>query len=297
MIRIIVREGPADSGPESAKEIGTLLITGSQITRDIPRGTDIDLTFEITESRDIKVQAYVNATGQDFAEVFNPKQRYVDVANLGHHIGLLRQRLDDELDEATENDQYETAKELKRLESAILDIGDLAARLGDADVTDDRYKLEDRKRDIAQQIDRLTGDKRIVIARKEYEEMRDNCDELVSRNGSDRDRFKVEQIRAQEHAFLKATNPKSIQQRTEELHTLLISILVKQPDFLLQHFNSLCRLRSRLNDDAQAALLIESGQRAIQQHDFDKLRVINGQLIDLLPEESRDEARSFTGIH
>jgi molecular chaperone DnaK len=142
---------------------------------------------------------------------------------LGHHIGLLRQRLDDELDEATENDQYETAKELKRLESAILDIGDLAARLGDTDVTDDRYKLEDRKRAIAQQIDRLTGDKRIVIARKEYEEMRDNCDELVSRNGSDRDRFRVEQIKAQEHAFLKATNPKSIQQRTEELHSNRVS--------------------------------------------------------------------------
>ena len=117
-IRIIVREGPADSGPESAKEIGTLLITGSQITRDVPKGTDIDLSFEMTESRDIKVQAYVNATGQDFAEVFNPKQRNVDVSNLGHHLGLLQQRLDLELDEATENEQYETAKELKRLQSA-----------------------------------------------------------------------------------------------------------------------------------------------------------------------------------
>lgn len=296
-IRIIVREGPADSGPESAKEIGTLLITGSQITRDVPKGTDIDLAFEMTESRDIKVQAYVNATGQDFAEVFNPKQRNVDVSNLGHHLSLLQQRLDHELDEATENDQYETAKELKRLESAILDVGDKAAKLSATDVTDDRYKLEDRKRDLAQQIDRLTGDKRIVKARKEYEDMRDECERLISQHGSDRDRFKLDQIKAQEHAFLKATNPKSIQQRTEDLRSLVIGILVKQPEFLVQHFNSLCRQRSRLNDEAQASLLIESGQRAIQQQDFDKLRTINGQLIDLLPEENREEARTFTGIH
>jgi molecular chaperone DnaK len=296
-IRIIVREGPADAGPESAKEIGTLLITGSQISRDVPKGTDIDLAFEMTESRDIKVQAYVNATGQDFAEVFNPKQRYVDVSNLGHHISLLQQRLDHELVEATENDQYETARELKRLESAILEVGDKAAKLSPTDTTDERYKLDDRKRDLAQQIDRLTGDKRIVKARKDYEDMRDECERLISQHGNDRDRFKLNQIKAQEHAFLKATNPKSIQQRTEDLRTLVIGILVKQPEFLVQHFNSLCRQRSRLNDEEQASLLIESGQRAIQQQDFDKLRTINGQLIDLLPEENREEARSFTGIH
>jgi len=35
----------------------------------------------------------------------------------------------------------------------------------------------------------------------------------------------------------------------------------------------------------------------IQQQDFDKLRTINGQIIDLLPEEARGEARTFTGIH
>lgn len=296
-IRIIVREGPSDSGSESAKEIGTLLITGSQITRDVPKGTDIDLVFEMTESRDIKVEAYVNATAQDFAQVFNPKQRDVDVSNLSHHLGLLQQRLDRELDEATENDQYETAKELKRLESAILDVGDKAANLSATDVTDDRYKLEDRKRDLAQQIDRLTSDKRIVKARNEYEDMRDECENLVGQHGSDRDRFKLDQIKAQEHAFLKATNPKSIQQRIEDLRTLIFGILVKQPDFLIRHFNSLCRQRSRLNDEAQASLLIESGQRAIQQQDFDKLRTINGQLIDLLPEENREEARAFTGIH
>jgi molecular chaperone DnaK len=296
-IRIIVREGPSDAGPESAKEIGTLLITGSQITRDVPKGTEIDLVFDMDQSRIIKVEAYVNATSQDFAQVFNPNQRTVDVSNLGHHLSLLQQRLDHELDEATENDQYETAKELKRLESAILDAGDKAAKLSANDVTDDRYKLEDRKRDLAQQIDRLTGDKRIVKARKEYEDMRDECERLISQHGSDRDRFKLDQIKAQEHAFLKATNPKSIQQRTDDLQSLVIGILVKQPEFLVQHFNSLCRQRSRLNDEAQASLLIESGQRAIQQQDFDKLRTINGQLIDLLPEENREEARTFTGIH
>jgi molecular chaperone DnaK len=295
-IKIIVREGPADAGPESAKEIGTLLITGGQITRDVPKGTDIDLVFEMTESRDIRVEAYVNATGQDFSQVFNPKQRNVDVANLGHHLSLLQERLDRELDEATQAEQFETARELKRLESAILDLGDKAAKLSPGDVTDDRYKLEDKKRELAQQIDRLTSDKRIAKARKQYEEVRNECQQLVTKHGNDRDQFKLDQVIAQEHAFLKATNPKSIQQRTEILQKIISSIQVKQPDFLIGYFNYLCRQRSRMNDEAQASLLIEAGQRAIAMLDFDKLTSVLRQMIRLLPEETQEEARSFTGI-
>jgi len=296
-IRIIVREGPSASGPESAKEIGTLLITGGQITRDVPKGTDIDLVFEMSESRDIKVEAYINATGQNFGQVFNPKVRVVGVSNLGHHLTILQQRIESELDEATENEQYETAKELKRIESSVLELGDKAATLSDSDVTDERYKLEDRKMELAQQIDRLTSDKRILAARREYEQARDQCDGLVDKHGSDRDRFKLDQIKAQEMAFMKAANPKTIQHRTDELKAILYGILMKLPDFLIRQFESMVRQSSRLNDEAQASLLIDAGRRSIQSQDFDKLRVINAQLIDLLPEEKQEDARSFTGIY
>jgi molecular chaperone DnaK len=296
-IRIIVREGPSDSGPESAKEIGTLLVTGGQITRDVPKGTDIDLSFEMTESRDIRVEVYVNATGQNFGQVFNPKKREVDVSNLGHHVSLLQQRVEHELDEATEGEQYDTARELKRIESSILEIGDKAAALSADDVTDDRYKLEDRKRDLAQQIDKLTGDKRVIKAKKEYEEVRIQCEQLVRQHGSDRDQFKMDQVISQEPSFMGSLNPKAIQHRTDELRSILFGILQKLPDFLVRQFKALSMQRSRLNDEAQASLLIDAGTRSIQSQDFDKLRVINAQLIDLLPEDRKEEARTFIGIH
>ena len=296
-IRIIVREGSSDAGPESAKEIGTLLITGGQITRDVPKGTDIDLVFEMSESRDIKVEAFVNATGQNFGQVFNTKFRKVGVSNLGQHLTILQQRIESELSEAAENEQYETAKDLKRIESSILELGDKAAVLSDSDVTDERYKLEDRKMEIAQQIDRLTSNKRILAARREYEEVRDQCEVFVDKHGSDRDRFKLDQIKAQELAFMKAANPRTIQHRTEELRAVLYAILMKLPDFLVRQFESMVRQSSRLNDETQASLLIDAGRRAIQNQEFDKLRVINAQLIDLLPEDKQEEARSFTGIY
>ena len=43
-------EGPSEKHSSTNKPIGILLITGKQITRDLLKGTEIDLTFEISES-------------------------------------------------------------------------------------------------------------------------------------------------------------------------------------------------------------------------------------------------------
>jgi len=74
-IRIMVVEGSSENHSSTNKPIGVLLITGKQITKDLIRGTDIDLTFEISESRDLTVSAFVNGTGQEFSQVFDPKPR------------------------------------------------------------------------------------------------------------------------------------------------------------------------------------------------------------------------------
>jgi molecular chaperone DnaK len=72
-LRIIVVEGSSENHSATNKPIGILLITGKQLSRDTLKGTDIDLTFEMSESRDLTVSAFVNATGQEFSQVFDPE--------------------------------------------------------------------------------------------------------------------------------------------------------------------------------------------------------------------------------
>jgi molecular chaperone DnaK len=52
-VLIMVVEGPADRHPSTNQPIGVLTITGRQIARDLIRGTEIDLSFEMSESRDL----------------------------------------------------------------------------------------------------------------------------------------------------------------------------------------------------------------------------------------------------
>jgi hypothetical protein len=44
-IHIIVVEGPADHHSSTSKPLGLLRISGAQISRDLLRGTEVDLTF------------------------------------------------------------------------------------------------------------------------------------------------------------------------------------------------------------------------------------------------------------
>ena len=87
-LRVVVVEGPAENHSTTNKPIGLLIITGKQITRDLLRGTGVDLTFELSESRDLRVHAYLDGTNQGFNEVFDPNPRDVPIHVLTSEIEL-----------------------------------------------------------------------------------------------------------------------------------------------------------------------------------------------------------------
>ncbi len=64
-IKILVVEGPSNAHYLSNKPIGILEITGDMINRDLFKGTEIDLTFELSESRDLTVTAYLKGVLPD----------------------------------------------------------------------------------------------------------------------------------------------------------------------------------------------------------------------------------------
>ena len=115
-LRIMVVEGPAENHSTTNKPIGLLIITGKEIKRDLLRGTGIDLTFELSESRDLTVHAYLDGTSQEFSEVFDPKPRHVPINVLTSEVELLEPRFHAEKREAEANNNHEVAEELGKLQ-------------------------------------------------------------------------------------------------------------------------------------------------------------------------------------
>ena len=297
-LRIIVVEGPSEHHSSTNKPIGILLISGKQVSRDVLKGTEIDLTFEMSESRDLTVSSYVNATGQEFSQVFDPKPRAVPVDTLASEVNMLEARLSNEIEDAEESENYQVVEGLKKLQGEIDELVGEAALLKIDDVTDDRFKLEDKKRRLAQKIHQLTSGKKLEQAKIEYREVKGEVMAMVNQLGDDRERHQLEELLAREHAVVTSTNVEKVEIATSVFNSLRFAILARTPDFLVGMFEHLLTRRTAMNDQLQAKNLIDAGRRYANIEDWDNLRIINGRLWDLLPqpEQQSSEFKHFTGI-
>lgn len=297
-IRIMIVEGPAERHSSTNKPIGVLLITGQQINRDLLRGTEIDLTFEVSESRDVTISAYLNGTGQEFSQVFKGTDRQVDSRMLAADILQLESKVQAEIAEAEANGNAEAAEGLEKLlckvQALIADCGSLS----DDDVTDDRFKFEDKKRKIAQDVYEMTSSKRVDAAKTAYFAAKAEVADLVSENGNDREKHSFREIISREQTFVNSSNPERIETATSEIDRIRFAILMRMPDFLIGMFEHLLQKSHTMNDHLQAKQLIEAGKRHISGQAWDDLKMVNNRLWDLMPQDVREseDLRLYTGI-
>ncbi|MEQ9466453.1 MAG: Hsp70 family protein [Ekhidna sp.] len=293
---INVYEGPQSSLPEANKLIGVIEITGKQVSRDIAKGSDLEISIMISESRDVTVSGYLNMSDQEFKNVFNPKERDTHITLLKDQVTDLSSKLDDEIELATEKEDYETASALSKLKTDMDSVSEEAERLSDDDVTDKRYQLEDKKRKIAQEIDSATRHKRLQIAMAHYQETKEECRQLIEDSGNDHERKTFNDIISQEGAFMATKSPLKIQEKSDELHNIIGQIRWRSPDFLKGLFNWLLNEQPKMNNQSQAKSLIDAGNFAIESRNWDRLREINYGLLDLLPRDSMDEITTKIGF-
>jgi molecular chaperone DnaK len=295
-IRIIVVEGPSESHFTANKTVGLLTIAGKQLRRDILRGTEISLKFELSESRDLTVCAYVEPSGPEFSEIFKPTFREVPVGLLTEQVQMLSARVAQEEEDALASEKYEIVERLKNLRDPIQELEAEAMLLASDDTTDDRYKLEARKRKIAQELHLVTAGKELERLRKEYASVKSHALETIGESGNDLERRQLNEIIAQEHSFVNTTKPQRLQERIEALHRIVFPILRRTPAFLEGWFQYFVGRREVFNDQVQAKNLIEAGRRHIAAEDWDRLAEVNMRLYSLLPEEERDskEMQRFT---
>ncbi len=295
-IWINVYEGPQTSLPEANKLIGVISITGKQVSRDIAKGSDLEVTITISESRDLTVSGYLNMSDQEFKNVFNPKERDTNIGLLKEQIIDLSSKLDNEIEIATEKEDYETASALTKVKKEMEIVSDEVDKLADDDVTDKRYQLEDKKRKIAQEIDSATKNKRLQKAIEIYSKIKTECDNLIEESGNDHERKIFNDIVSQENAFMSTKSPIKIQEKSDELQSIIGQIHWRTPDFLTGIFNWLKQDQAKMNDQSQAKSLIDAGNFALESQNWDRLKEINFGLLDLLPRGSKEVITTKIGF-
>ncbi len=296
VIRVNVLEGTHMALPEANKPIGIMEITGSMLKRDVSKGSDIEINITMTETRDLSVSAYLSMIDQEFKEIFNPKARVTSINYLKEQVEDLSDKLELEIQEATEKEDYETAGALNKLKKEMETVSEETDNLTNDDVTDKRYQLEDKKRKIAQEIDSATKNKRIQQVKAHYFEVKEECLKLLDENGNDHERKTYNDIVAQENVFFATNSPLKIQEKSDEMHSILSRIRWRTPEFLTGIFQWCKSNQTKMNDQAQAKSLVDAGNFAIESQNWERLSEINRGLLNLLPKGAEKEATTRIGF-
>ena len=114
-LAIKVIEGDIDSLPSANKLIGLIELKGRDLERDLIKGSDIELTFEITESRDVKVGTYLSLTDQEYENTFSPTETNISSAELLKETHYFKKNLLAKQKDYERESQYEKAAEVTQL--------------------------------------------------------------------------------------------------------------------------------------------------------------------------------------
>jgi molecular chaperone DnaK len=297
-IIINVVEGDRFASPSSSQTIGVIEIHGSDFTRDLVKGSDIEITLEISESRDLKISTYLLMTDQEFSNLFSPSERQVNLNKLKEDVYSLTMRAKKDLNIMQEQEKYEEAAAMKRVLEELEGLHQGLRSLSEDDVTDARYQFEDKKRKLSKMFDVLSGDTHIVEVKTEYFISKANCEHWVNSKGDDLQRAELGKIIASEKEILATNNKRAINNLKEKLQHLGWKISQKDPTYIISLFHYYSDMQvNNYPDKAKARQTIDMGDKALERHNYDELLAIIYRLHNLLPPDQQDDFKiKGTGI-
>ena len=287
LLKIPVVEGESQKADRSKLQ-GYLDVKAEDIPRDLPAGSEVEVTLLINEDRIITIKAYIPILDEEFkTEISDSNKHQATPAELKKELREEEKRLSELSKNADDSDELDSVEdemdELKDIVDAAGDDG------GAADAAEDRLlkmkvaldKIEDGAlmpslvRDAHEALDELDG---MIDAhgdedqRERARKLRDEVDELSERNNADRLRKKIEQI--------------------ADLHR---EVLFAQPAFWVAMFEHAVEQKPQMSDQALADRLINQGRQCVDHGNVQGLRAAVAQLMDLLPRQVADQLRQGHG--
>ncbi|MDX1909082.1 MAG: Hsp70 family protein [Bacteroidia bacterium] len=284
-LSINIVEGPGTSLPAAGLTIGFISIPGQALTSDLIRGSDVEIVLELSESRDLTIRATLLVTGQVFEQVFTPRERHVNLIRLRDEVQLLSIRLQTEIREAEDREDFEGARLLTDLEYELLELTDQARQTADDDATEARYQLDDQKRRLARRIDELTRDKTLNQVKADYFAAKRNMERVLQLyEPTPEHQTAWQTLLADEKQVLISQSPLHIREYIQAVNKLAWQVKWNSFPFLESLFWSIrFGQYGELSPPDTLDQLTQQGQAAIEARQIMQLKITINQLCELLP--------------
>ena len=262
------------------KVIGVLRIVADKIARDLPVGTEVEVTLSVDESSQTMGHAYVPLLDQRFDDVVLCQMETKQAGEVSRSLAEQKDRL----------------KNLEKLADELGGDGGGA----DARVAEVEALIEDGDRDsvdLADQMVRMmsveldqaedTGRAKAIEAtfRQRVAEAR----ELLERHGEQAEKRQLEALEIEFLAAMKKHDLDLAEARSEAVDGLYYRVLMRQPGYWIGFFEYLSKKLGELGLGFGAKDKFDRGRQAIADKAWGTLNEVCMQLLRLLPEKERKD--------
>ena len=295
VVRIPIVEGNRELADRNIL-VGTLDISAENLSRDLPAGSEIEVTFSMDASRILKVVAYVPLLDEEFPTriELGGKVRQPDAAILRAEWAREKRRV-----EALRENPYAAAdaalqQALRELEPAAAQ--EIEAGLAQPNVEFDvLLKVERALLEWKVALDEIVDRAEWPVLVRETEAKLAELETLATQNGTSEERARSRTLREQAVALIAQQNTTRLKTKKAELDDASSAILFRQTAFWVSHFEMLGPCLPQMSDTARAEELVRRGREWIAQDNLPELKEVVFALQDLLPPPPVEEVQRGYG--
>ncbi|MET7989741.1 Hsp70 family protein [Amycolatopsis sp. NPDC005232] len=290
VIRIPIAEGEFRRG-ERNKQVGLIEIKAQDVRRDLPRGSEIQVTFAMDESRLVSVTAFVPLLDAEFeAAVELNKTAVPEAPALRRQLNELEARHEQLRSEAETARSDRARGLLMRLDER----GTVAAVRQEvtSSATDEGAAVaaEQRMREVQAELDDIEEELRIPDVMARLRDQIEHCRELVERVGSAEDRTELADIERRYETVRDNRDAAAAERLSDRATDLQVVLLRRDGSLDEEIFNALRASQDRMTEPARARELIREGEHAVNTSNWAALTDVNRRLRALLPPDIQGNA-------
>ena len=271
--------------------IGSFHITSTMIKRDLPAGSEIEITLKIDASRLITVCAYVTDLDEEYEYQFDLRKKVISPTEIKEDYESELKRLRSLLSQAQEAEDNKTVDDLETLRSSdfVKEIEEaVAAAKGDPDAAD---KAEKRLLEFKLKLDAAESNVKWPALVVEINDSLEELNKLVGQHGTDEQQKRYDELRVEADEIIQQRKTERLGKKLKQVQDLYIQVLFSLPSFWVNQLRHLENKRPQMNDQSKAERLFDMGRRYLQENNASGLRNVVSQIWELLPPQVVEAAQ------
>lgn len=288
---IKVYEGDS-SDPALNTIITTLKIDGSELPYNLPKGTDIDLTIKMDESREVIVEAYIPSIDLTTEVRVNIYAQNINNAELRQEIEIQKQRII----ESKTSDEEKTAMQSE--------IDSIERNAEDSNDTDSQQKASRDIKKLKEKIDGIESSSKIDDIIAQHKELIEEAEKIITEakenDASIGDRLwgQFMQIKDAGETAIAQQDKVMLVQLNEQLSVLKIQAISENPYFWVVMLDNLkTRSITDFRNPSDAEYHFNAAEKAKSSGNAEELKRNVRELLRLLPQEEQAEiSGNMSGI-